>query len=203
MDDSGLDLPQGQTGEVWLRSATQLAGYWNNSVATADALRDGWYRSGDMGFQDSSGYVFLVDRKKDMIISGGENIYSREVENALLQHPSVIDAAVIGAPHEKWGECVKAIVALRPGELAGEADLIAFCREFIAGYKCPKTIEFVDELPRLPTGKISKVYCASGSAAERVAAAPPSSNESESWANGSKARNPFNSRSPSVWRESR
>jgi acyl-CoA synthetase (AMP-forming)/AMP-acid ligase II len=157
VDDSGLDLPQGQTGEVWLRSATQLAGYWNNSVATADALRDGWYRSGDMGFQDSSGYVFLVDRKKDMIISGGENIYSREVENALLQHPSVIDAAVIGVPHEKWGECVKAIVALRPGELAGEADLIAFCRELIAGYKCPKSIEFVDELPRLPTGKISKV----------------------------------------------
>ena len=157
VDDSGLDLPQGQTGEVWLRSATQLSGYWNNSVATIDALRDGWYRSGDMGFQDSSGYVFLVDRKKDMIISGGENIYSREVENALLQHPSVIDAAVIGSPHEKWGECVKAIVVLRPGKTIQEAELIAFCRELIAGYKCPKSVEFVDELPRLPTGKISKV----------------------------------------------
>jgi acyl-CoA synthetase (AMP-forming)/AMP-acid ligase II len=157
VDDNGIDLAQGQTGEVWLRSATQLTGYWNNSVATVEALRDGWYRSGDMGYQDSHGYVFLVDRKKDMIISGGENIYSREVEEALLQHPAVIDAAAIGVPHEKWGECVKAIVVLRAGEMAQEADLIAFCRELIASYKCPKTIEFVDELPRLPTGKISKV----------------------------------------------
>ncbi|MEA3100910.1 long-chain-fatty-acid--CoA ligase [Caballeronia mineralivorans] len=157
VDDYGNDCPQGSTGEVWLRSATQLSAYWNNSVATIDALRDGWYRSGDMGYQDSLGYVFLVDRKKDMIISGGENIYSREVEEALLQHPSVIDAAAIGVPHEKWGECVKAIVVLRPGEVVTEADLIAHCRQLIAGYKCPKTVEFVDELPRLPTGKISKV----------------------------------------------
>jgi acyl-CoA synthetase (AMP-forming)/AMP-acid ligase II len=157
VDDYGNDCPQGSTGEVWLRSATQLSAYWNNSVATIDALRDGWYRTGDMGYQDSLGYVFLVDRKKDMIISGGENIYSREVEEALLQHPSVIDAAAIGVPHEKWGECVKAIVVLRPGEVVTEADLIAHCRQLIAGYKCPKTVEFVDELPRLPTGKISKV----------------------------------------------
>ena len=157
VDDHGNDCPQGSTGEVWLRSATQLAGYWNNSIATADALRDGWYRSGDMGYQDSHGYVFLVDRKKDMIISGGENIYSREVEEALLQHPLVIDAAAIGVPHEKWGECVKAIVVLRAGETVSEAELITHCRQLIAGYKCPKTVEFVDELPRLPTGKISKV----------------------------------------------
>ena len=157
VDDNGNDCPQGSTGEVWLRSATQLAGYWNNSIATVDALRDGWYRSGDMGYQDSHGYVFLVDRKKDMIISGGENIYSREVEEALLQHPLVIDAAAIGVPHEKWGECVKAIVVLRAGETVTEAELITHCRQLIAGYKCPKTVEFVDELPRLPTGKISKV----------------------------------------------
>ena len=157
VDDHGNDCPQGATGEVWLRSATQLSVYWNNSVATIDALRDGWYRSGDMGYQDRLGYVFLVDRKKDMIISGGENIYSREVEEALLQHPSVIDAAAIGVPHEKWGECVKAIVVLRSGEVVTEADLIAHCRQLIASYKCPKTVEFVKELPRLPTGKISKV----------------------------------------------
>ncbi|MGF6441614.1 class I adenylate-forming enzyme family protein [Paraburkholderia youngii] len=157
VDDHGNDLPQGQTGEVWLRSQTQLSGYWNNSVATVEALRDGWYRSGDMGYQDKDGYIFLVDRKKDMIISGGENIYSREVEDALGQHPAVIDVAVIGVPHEKWGESVKAIVVLRRGEQAGEAELIEFCRGLIASYKCPKAIAFVDELPRLPTGKISKV----------------------------------------------
>jgi acyl-CoA synthetase (AMP-forming)/AMP-acid ligase II len=157
VDDHGNDLPRGQTGEVWLRSQTQLSGYWNNSVATVEALRDGWYRSGDMGYQDQDGYVFLVDRKKDMIISGGENIYSREVEDALGQHPAVVDVAVIGVPHEKWGECVKAIVVLRRGEQASEAELIEFCRELIASYKCPKAIAFVDELPRLPTGKISKV----------------------------------------------
>jgi acyl-CoA synthetase (AMP-forming)/AMP-acid ligase II len=157
VDDHGSDLPRGHTGEVWLRSQTQLSGYWNNSVATVEALRDGWYRSGDMGYQDKDGYVFLVDRKKDMIISGGENIYSREVEDALGQHPAVVDVAVIGVPHEKWGECVKAVVVLRRGEQASEADLIEFCRGLIASYKCPKAIAFVDELPRLPTGKISKV----------------------------------------------
>lgn len=157
VDDHGNDLPQGQTGEVWLRSKTQLSGYWNNSVATVEALRDGWYRSGDMGYQDNDGYIFLVDRKKDMIISGGENIYSREVEDVLVQHPAVVDVAVIGVPHAQWGECVKAIVVLRRGEQASEAQLIEFCRELIASYKCPKSIAFVDELPRLPTGKISKV----------------------------------------------
>ena len=157
VDDHGNDLPQGQTGEVWLRSKTQLSGYWNNSVATVEALRDGWYRSGDMGYQDKDGYIFLVDRKKDMIISGGENIYSREVEDVLVQHPAVVDVAVIGVPHAQWGECVKAIVVLRRGEQASEAQLIEFCRALIASYKCPKSIAFVDELPRLPTGKISKV----------------------------------------------
>jgi acyl-CoA synthetase (AMP-forming)/AMP-acid ligase II len=109
-----------------------------------------------MGYQDDEGYVFLVDRKKDMIISGGENIYSREVEAALLEHPQVQDAAVIGVPHEKWGECVKAIVVLRPGGHVAEADLISHCRGHIAGYKCPKSVVFVDELPRIATGKVSK-----------------------------------------------
>ena len=156
VDDHDNDCPPGEKGEVWLRSATQLSCYWNNSVATAEALCDGWYRSGDMGYQDDEGYVFLVDRKKDMIISGGENIYSREVEAALLEHPQVQDAAVIGVPHEKWGECVKAIVVLRPGGHVAEADLISHCRGHIAGYKCPKSVVFVDELPRIATGKVSK-----------------------------------------------
>ncbi|WP_028222461.1 class I adenylate-forming enzyme family protein [Paraburkholderia oxyphila] len=157
VDDHGNDLPRGLTGEVWLRSETQFSFYWNNTAATVEALRDGWYRSGDMGYQDKDGYIFLVDRKKDMIISGGENIYSREVEDALAAHPAVVDVAVIGVPDEKWGECVKAIVVLRRGQQTSEAELIGFCRTLIANYKCPKAIEFVDELPRLPTGKISKV----------------------------------------------
>jgi acyl-CoA synthetase (AMP-forming)/AMP-acid ligase II len=157
VDDHGNDCPQGEKGEVWLRSDTQLSCYWNNSAATIDALRDGWYRSGDMGYQDEEGYVFLIDRKKDMIISGGENIYSREVEDALFQHPAVADAAVIGVPDAKWGECVKAIVVLKAESALTEAELITYCRGLIAGYKCPKSIVFVDELPRMATGKISKV----------------------------------------------
>lgn len=157
VDDDGHDCVQGKTGEVWLSSPTQLSCYWNNSVATVDALCDGWYRSGDMGYQDQEGYVFLVDRKKDMIISGGENIYSREVEEALLQHLDVMDVAVIGVPHEKWGECVKAVVVLRPGRTVQELALIDHCRSHIASYKCPKTVEFMAELPRMATGKINKV----------------------------------------------
>ncbi|NQE47238.1 class I adenylate-forming enzyme family protein [Herbaspirillum rubrisubalbicans] len=156
VDDHDNDCAPGEKGEVWLRTDTQLSGYWNNSPATVEALRDGWYRTGDMGYQDDEGYVFLIDRKKDMIISGGENIYSREVEDALLEHPAVQEVAVIGVPHEKWGECVKAIVVLRPGRNVEETDLISHCRGQIASYKCPKSVAFVNELPRIATGKVSK-----------------------------------------------
>ena len=150
-------LPAGQIGEICLRSAQNMVGYWNNSVATIETLRDGWLHTGDLGYMDADGFVYLVDRKKDMIISGGENIYSREVEEALMDHGAVADAAVIGVVDAKWGEAVKGIVVLKQSADATAAELIAHCRTQIAGYKCPKSIDFVNELPRLPSGKVSKV----------------------------------------------
>ena len=157
VDDLGNDCPDGTPGEVVLRSETQLSCYWNNSVATMEALRDGWYHTGDMGYRDAEGYLYLVDRKKDMIISGGENIYSREVEVALELHPQVLESAVIGIADPKWGEAVKAVVVLAPGAGIAETELIAHCKTVLASYKCPKVIEFVAELPRMSTGKINKV----------------------------------------------
>jgi acyl-CoA synthetase (AMP-forming)/AMP-acid ligase II len=157
LDDEGKECAVGTPGEVVMRSGTQLDEYWNNSIATVEAIRDGWYHTGDIGVVDEQGYVFLVDRKKDMIISGGENVYSREVESALAEHAAVVDVAVIGVPDPKWVEAVKGIVVLKNGAAATEAELIAFCRTLIAGYKCPKSIAFVPELPRLASGKINKV----------------------------------------------
>lgn len=157
VDMDGADCPAGVTGEVCIRAPNQFTGYWNNSVATLDTLREGWYHTGDMGYLDEGGYLFLVDRKKDMIITGGENVYSREVENALFQHADVADAAVIGVPDPRWGESIKALVVLKPGSAIGEAELIAHCKALIAGYKCPKQVELVVELPRLAAGKVDKV----------------------------------------------
>jgi acyl-CoA synthetase (AMP-forming)/AMP-acid ligase II len=157
VDEQGRDCGPEETGEVLFRTAGALAGYWNNHAATIEALRDGWYRTGDLARRDSEGYVFLVDRKKDMIISGGENIYSREVEVAIHQHPAVLESAVVGTPDEKWGEAVLAYIVLRPGETLAADALIAHCREQIARYKCPRHVRFVAELPRLATGKIDKV----------------------------------------------
>jgi acyl-CoA synthetase (AMP-forming)/AMP-acid ligase II len=156
-DDEGRERPRGQVGELLLRSASNMAGYWNNHPATVEALRDGWLRTGDMGRMDDHGFVFLVDRKKDMIISGGENIYCREVEEALIEHPGLADVAVIGVPDERWGEAVRAVAVRAAGSSVTEQELLAHCRTLIAAYKCPKCIEFVDELPRLPSGKVSKV----------------------------------------------
>jgi len=156
-DDDGNDCPIGVTGEVVCQSDSLMAGYWNNGPATVEAMRDGWYHTGDMGYLDRQGFLFLVDRKKDMIITGGENVYCREVENAIERHPDVHEVAVIGMPDEKWGESVTAVVVLRPGANLNEAELITFSREQIAHYKAPKKVIFVDELPRVQTGKISKV----------------------------------------------
>ena len=151
------EVPRGEIGEIGIRSPQNMSGYWNNSVATAETLRGGWLHTGDLGLMDEDGFVYLVDRKKDMIISGGENVYSREVEDALLAHGAVADAAVIGVADARWGEAVTAIVVLR-GEASVEAgELLAHCRTLIAGYKCPKRIELTAELPRLPSGKINKV----------------------------------------------
>lgn len=157
VDEMDSEVPAGTVGEICLRSAQNMLGYWNDSVNTLQALRGGWLHTGDMGCMDEDGFVYLVDRKKDMIISGGENIYSREVEEALLAHSSLADVAVIGVPDAYWGEAVKGIVVVKPGAQVTAADLIAHCKQLIASYKCPKSVAFVDALPRLPSGKLNKV----------------------------------------------
>jgi acyl-CoA synthetase (AMP-forming)/AMP-acid ligase II len=157
VDDHGQDVPLGCVGELCLQSPQNMSGYWNDSAATIEALRDGWLHTGDLARQDEDGFIYLVDRKKDMIVSGGENVYSREVEEALMAHADVADAAVIGVPDDKWGEAVKAVVVRKAGAPCTGAELLAHCRTLIAGYKCPKSVEFVAELPRLPSGKVSKV----------------------------------------------
>ena len=156
-DDQGTLLPPGEVGEVCARGGNFLTAYLNQPQATAEALRDGWYHSGDMGYLDEAGYLFLVDRAKDMIISGGENVYSVEVENALASHPAVLQAAVIGIPHDLWGEAVHAVVVLKPGAAATTEDLTAHCRDLIAGYKVPRSIDLSEgPLPMSAAGKVLK-----------------------------------------------
>ncbi len=155
LDDEGKALPPGEIGEIAIRGAPIMKGYWNLPEATANAISaDGWFRSGDAGYMDADGYLYVHDRMKDMIITGGENVYPAEVEDAVYGHPAVSEAAVIGVPSEKWGEEVKAIVALKPGQSATEAEIIAWARERIAAFKTPKSVEFVDALPRNASGKI-------------------------------------------------
>jgi acyl-CoA synthetase (AMP-forming)/AMP-acid ligase II len=156
LDDDDKECPPGVVGELCIRSGSLMRGYWNRSTETIEALRNGWYHSGDVAKMDEGGFVYLVDRKKDLIISGGENIYPREVEEALLTHSGIAEAAVIGVPHERWGETVKAVLVAR-GAPPAEADIIAHCRSVIAGYKLPRIIEFVDALPLLATGKVNKI----------------------------------------------
>jgi acyl-CoA synthetase (AMP-forming)/AMP-acid ligase II len=156
-DEAGCICPPNVPGEVTFRSPNVFGGYWNNSIATAEALRDGWMHSGDVGYVDEDNYLYLVDRKKDMIISGGENIYSREVEDALHSHADVIEAAVIGVADAKWGEAVKAFVVLAAGATLSAEAMIEHARTRIARYKCPKHVVFVDALPRIANGKIDKM----------------------------------------------
>lgn len=154
---TGQDVPAGQVGEIWVRSAMVMKGYWNNEAATREAIQPGgWLRTGDAAYMDAQGYIFLFDRYKDMLISGGENVYPAEVENALGDHPAVMEVAVIGVPHERWGETPKAIVVLRPGMQASAQELIAFARTRLAGYKCPTSVEFTQTLPRNASGKLLK-----------------------------------------------
>ena len=151
------DVPAGEHGEIWLRTPQLMKGFLGKPEETAAAITgDGWFRTGDLGRQDADGYVFVDDRLKDMIISGGENIYSPEVERVLAEHPAVMEVAVIGVPDEQWGEAVKAVVSLHPGQEATEAELIGFCRDHLAHFKCPKSVDVIDALPRNPTGKILK-----------------------------------------------
>ncbi|MEM7666957.1 MAG: fatty acid--CoA ligase [Pseudomonadota bacterium] len=155
IDEAGEEVPVGTVGEIATRSSKNMSRYWNNPEATAETIdAEGWLRTGDAGYLDEDGYLYIHDRVKDMIISGGENIYPAEVENALYAHPKVADVAVIGVPSEKWGEAVKACVVVKDGEALSEAEMIAHAREHIAGYKCPKSVDFIDALPRNPSGKI-------------------------------------------------
>jgi long-chain acyl-CoA synthetase len=155
LDAQGLDCATSEIGEVVIRGPNVMRGYWNKPEETARVLRDGWYHTGDMGHLDAEGHLFLVDRKKDMIISGGENVYGSEVEDALYRHPAVAEAAVFGIPDERWGEAVAAVVV--PRAPVGAEELVAHCRSLIAGYKVPRHIELRDTpLPKTGAGKILK-----------------------------------------------
>ncbi len=155
-DDDDRELGTGEVGEIVLRGENLLKGYFKNPEATAKAFRSGWFHSGDVGYRDADGFLFIVDRKSDMIIRAGENIYPREIDEVLYQHPAVQDAATIGVADKLYGEEVKAFVVLREGSAATEAELIAHCRAHLADFKCPKTIEFLKEIPKGPTGKLLK-----------------------------------------------
>lgn len=156
VDDQDNEVPTGEAGEVCFKSDSAITGYWRNEAATREALRDGWFHTGDMGRLDADGFLFLVDRKKDMIIVGGNNVYSKEVEDVLLRHPAVEQAAVIGVPDPFWGEAVRAVVVTRPGAAVSETQLAEFCGRFLGRYKCPSSVIFVGDLPKLPTGKVYK-----------------------------------------------
>lgn len=154
VDAAGQPLPAGEVGEIILRSGVVMKGYWNRPEATAQAIVDGWFHTGDAGYFDAEGFLFIHDRLKDMIVSGGENIYPAEVENAIFGHPAVADVAVVGVPDEKWGESVKAFVVLKPQQQASADEIIEFARSRIAGYKIPRSVDFLQLLPRNPSGKI-------------------------------------------------
>jgi len=157
LDANGNRLPPGQVGEIATRSGSNMVGYWNlpEAEATAKTLdNEGWLRTGDAGYMDVDGYLYIHDRIKDMIISGGENIYPAEVESAICDHPDVAEVAVVGVPDDRWGEAVKAIVVMKPGKQAAASDIINFTRERIAGFKTPKSVEFISALPRNASGKI-------------------------------------------------
>ena len=154
---TGRDRATGEVGELWTRSAQNMLGYWGEPEETRRCFTgDGWLRTGDAGYRDAEGFIFLTDRVKDMIVSGAENVYPTEVENALCDHPDVADVAVIGVPDEKWGETVKAIVVARPGTSPWPEAIIAFARQRLARYKCPTSVDFAESLPRNPSGKILK-----------------------------------------------
>ncbi|WP_040825250.1 acyl-CoA synthetase [Nocardia jiangxiensis] len=156
LDEEDRPVPAGQLGEVSIRGPKVMSGYWRDPEATRKALRGGWFHTGDIGRLDAEGYLYIEDRKKDMIVSGGENIATPEVERVLYEHPDVVEAAVVGMAHPRWGEVPKAFVVSRPGSSLDEAALAEFCRARLAKYKVPARIEFIDTLPRTPSGKVLK-----------------------------------------------
>ncbi len=154
VDADGQPVPTGEVGEIVIQSGFVMKGYWNRPEATEESIRDGFFYTGDAGYFDEDGFLFIHDRVKDMIVSGGENVYPAEVENGIFGHPEVADVAVIGIPDEKWGEAVKAIVVAKDGTNPSPESIIAWAKERIAGYKCPKSVDFIEALPRNPSGKI-------------------------------------------------
>jgi acyl-CoA synthetase (AMP-forming)/AMP-acid ligase II len=156
IDGHGKEVPCGAVGEVAVRGPGVMLGYWNKPEQTAAALRNGWMHTGDGGRMDEDGYLYIVDRMKDMIVSGGENVYSAEVENALAKHPAVAACAVIGIPHDQWGEAVHAVVVLKAGAAVTSETLSVHCRDIIASYKCPRSFEFRESMPTTGAGKILK-----------------------------------------------
>jgi acyl-CoA synthetase (AMP-forming)/AMP-acid ligase II len=156
VDDNDHEVANGEIGEIVVRGSVVMAGYWDRPDATAETLRGGWLHTGDIGMMDAQGYLYLLDRKKDMIISGGNNIYPREIEEVLLKHPAIYEVAVIGVPDPLWGESVKAMIALRPGMSVTEEEVNDLCRQHLASYKKPRMVEFVSELPKNAYGKILK-----------------------------------------------
>jgi len=156
MDEQGQPLPQGQSGEICVSGDIVMKGYYKQPEKTAEAIIDGWLHTGDIGHLDEEGYLHITDRKKDMIISGGFNVYPSEVEQVLWTHPAVLDCAVIGVPDETWGEAVKAVVELKADASVDAATLIALCKEKLGSVKAPKTVDFIPALPRSAVGKVLK-----------------------------------------------
>jgi fatty-acyl-CoA synthase len=156
LDDAGHEVPRGQVGELYARNSTLISGYHNNAEATQSSLREGFFSVGDMGRLDGDGYYFLESRKHDMVISGGVNIYPREIEDLLHTHPAILEAAVVGVPDPEWGETLRAFIVVRHGQDISEGEVIDFCRSGLADFKRPRKVTFLAELPRNPTGKILK-----------------------------------------------
>jgi long-chain acyl-CoA synthetase len=156
VDELDRDVPVGQIGEIIARGPNVMKGYWKRDDINKEVLRGGWMHTGDMGAFDERGFVYILDRKKDMIKTGSENVFSPEVESVLMSHPAVLEAAVIGVPHEKWGETIRAVIALRPDQDVGADELIAWSREKLTHFKCPTSVVFVEALPKGGTGKVQK-----------------------------------------------
>lgn len=156
MDANGVEQPAGSPGEMWMRIPSVAKGYWRKPEVWAQTCVNGWYKTGDVAYQDEEGFLYIVDRVKDMIVTGGENVYCSEVENCLSLHPAIARVAVIGVPSEQWGEAVKACVVLKPDAAATEAELIRYAKDHLAGYKCPKSVDFMTDLPLGGTGKVLK-----------------------------------------------
>ena len=156
VDETGSERPDGEVGELVIRGPTVMRGYWESPDLTSQAVDDGWFRSGDLAYRDTDGYIFLNDRKKDLIITGGFNVFPKEIEEVLYTHPAVFECAVVGKPDQEWGEAVAAFVSLRKGSKSTEDELLQFCREKLSRFKRPKSVSFVDEIPRNPSGKVMK-----------------------------------------------